>query len=171
MKSSETEYIELVKQAQQGNEESRNRLAEISRDRLRMYVYRLTLDADLTEDILQESMLGMFKFLDKLERTEGFWSWVLRIATNNVKDHYKREQRRRASDPDRTGIRHLLDFLTDQVLQALLSIPRPTGMAHMNAFGQTRGRHHTIQFRASYEELRAGDTVEEFLSKGSGEYE
>lgn len=98
MKSSETEYIELVKQAQQGNEESRNRLAEISRDRLRMYVYRLTLDADLTEDILQESMLEMFKFLDKLERTEGFWSWVLRIATNNVKDHYKREQRRRASD-------------------------------------------------------------------------
>ncbi|MCK4292593.1 MAG: RNA polymerase sigma factor, partial [Planctomycetes bacterium] len=138
----------MVKQAQQGNEESRNRLAEISRDRLRMYVYRLTLDADLTEDILQESMLEMFKFLDKLERTEGFWSWVLRIATNNVKDHYKREQRRRASHPDRTGIRPRdrqegLENLVSEEIKQVVS-------AAMRAL---KPRYRTVLALRCYEEM------------------
>ena len=47
------DYIELVEKAQLGDKESLNRLAEAARLRLRQYVQRLTLDQDLTEDIVQ----------------------------------------------------------------------------------------------------------------------
>ena len=90
-------YIQLVKQAQSGDEESMNRLAEVVREPLCIYVHRLTLDDALTQDILQETLLEMFKFLNKLEKANRFWSWLLRIATNNVNDHYKREGRRRTA--------------------------------------------------------------------------
>ena len=103
MNNNETEYIELVEQAQLGNEDSRNRLAEVTRGRLRMYIYRLTLDNDRTEDILQETILNMFKFLDKLEKPERLWGWLLRIASNNVNDHYNRRQRRNAADVESAG--------------------------------------------------------------------
>ena len=46
-------YIQLVEQARSGDEESMSRLAERVRGPLCMYVHRLTLDNDLTQDILQ----------------------------------------------------------------------------------------------------------------------
>jgi len=87
-------YIELVKRAQHGDKESLNRLAELAKERLYAYVYRLTLTHELTQDILQESMLEMFKFLDKLEKAEKFWPWLRRIAANKVRSHYGRKQNR-----------------------------------------------------------------------------
>ncbi len=79
------DYIEIVKQAQLGDEKSVNHLAELARGRLRAYIYRLTLDEDLTQDILQETMLKMLKFLNKLERADRFWPWLFRIAGNNFR--------------------------------------------------------------------------------------
>ena len=59
-------YIQLVKQAQLGKQESLNGLAELARERLRVYVYRLTLQDELTQEIVQESMLEMCRILGKL---------------------------------------------------------------------------------------------------------
>ena len=66
-------YIELVKKAQLGDKDCLNRLAETVRLRLYTYIHRFTLKDDLTQDILQESLLEMFKFLNKLEKTDRFW--------------------------------------------------------------------------------------------------
>ena len=60
--------IELVERAQQGDKPSLNRLAEMARERLRVYVYRLTQKDDLTQEIVQESLLEMCKVLGKLHR-------------------------------------------------------------------------------------------------------
>jgi len=89
------DYVELVKQAQLGDKDVLNQLAELARERLRVYVHRLTLADDVTQDILQETMLEMFKFIDKLKRADRFWPWLFRIAANKVNHHYKKEQRRR----------------------------------------------------------------------------
>jgi RNA polymerase sigma-70 factor (ECF subfamily) len=96
---SNDEYTDLVERARRGDEDCMNRLAERARERLRMYVRRLTLDDDVTQDILQESMLEMFRFLDKLERADRFWPWLFRIATRNFHDQHEREQRRRRLSP------------------------------------------------------------------------
>jgi len=82
------ELFELVKKAQLGDKECLNRLAEAARVRLREYVQRLTLQEDLTEDIVQESILEMFKVFDKLKKTDRFWSWLDGIAFNKVRSYY-----------------------------------------------------------------------------------
>jgi hypothetical protein len=50
--------IELVERARQGDKSSLDRLAGMARDRLRVYVYRLTQKDDLTQEIVQESLLS-----------------------------------------------------------------------------------------------------------------
>ncbi len=87
------EHAELVKKAQLGDRESLKRLAEAARVHLRAYVFRLTLQEDLTQDIVQESILEMFKVFDKLKKTEKFWAWLNGIAFNKVRSHYGRQWR------------------------------------------------------------------------------
>ncbi|MHC4084288.1 MAG: RNA polymerase sigma factor [Planctomycetota bacterium] len=125
----------MVKQAQSGNKESMNHLAEVVREPLCIYVHRLTLDDALTQDILQETLLEMFKFLDKLEKTNRFWSWLLRIATNNVNDHYKREGRRMTAsmskipetgpEEKQEGLENLIGQELKQVVSAAMSALKP----------------------------------------------
>lgn len=87
------EIDELVKKAQLGDKECLNRLAEAVRVRLREYVLRLTLREDLTQDIVQESILEMFKVFNTLKSTEKFWSWLDGLAFNKIRQHYGRQWR------------------------------------------------------------------------------
>lgn len=88
-----TDYIELVKKAQLGDKESLNRLAGVAKVRLSEYVQRLTLQDDLTQDIVQESILEMFKVFNKLKKADRFWSWLYGIAFNKIRSHYGRQWR------------------------------------------------------------------------------
>lgn len=148
MKNGDKEYVALVRQAQLGNEESRNRLAEITRGRLRMYVYRLTLDNDWTEDILQESMLEMFKFLDKLKSPDRLWGWLLRIASNNVRDDYNRRQRRRITDaePGVIGPRDRQEGLENLVSEEVKHVVSAAMLA-------LKPRHRMVLALRCYEEM------------------
>ena len=91
------EHAELIKKAQLGDRESLSRLAEVARVHLREYVLRLTLQEDLTEDIVQESILEMFKVFDKLKKAEGFWAWLHGIAFNKIRSHYGRQWRHKTT--------------------------------------------------------------------------
>jgi len=98
------EHAELVRNAQLGDKECMSRLAEAVRVHLREYVLRLTLREDLTQDIIQESVLEMFKVFDKLKSVEKFWSWLDGIAFNKIRQHYGRHWRHKTislSDIDR----------------------------------------------------------------------
>lgn len=86
---------DLVRQAQTGDSEGMNRLSELARGRLCVFVQRMTLDHNLTQDIVQESMLEMFRFLSKLEKADSFWPWLRKIALNKLRHHYKRQSSRR----------------------------------------------------------------------------
>ena len=89
------DYIELVKHAQLGNRESLDALAERVRGRLYAYIYRIVLQEHLAQDIVQETMLEMFKVLGKLERADRFWPWLRGIAFNKLRRHYAEEKHRR----------------------------------------------------------------------------
>jgi RNA polymerase sigma-70 factor (ECF subfamily) len=90
-------HIDLVRKAQQGGKDATGRLAEVASVRLREYVLRLTLDKDLTEDIVQESMLEMLRVFDKLKKAERFWSWLYGIAYNKVRTHRRGQSRHKAT--------------------------------------------------------------------------
>jgi RNA polymerase sigma-70 factor, ECF subfamily len=83
-----TERAQLVNKAQLGDKESLNRLVEESRVYLYEYVLRLTLQKDLTQDIVQESILEMFKVFHKLKNADRFLAWLDGIAFNKVRSHY-----------------------------------------------------------------------------------
>jgi DNA-directed RNA polymerase specialized sigma24 family protein len=56
--------IELIKGAQCGDRQCLGQLAKQARERLHTYVYRLTQDDDLAQEIVQESLLEMCFILE-----------------------------------------------------------------------------------------------------------
>ena len=85
-------FWELLSKARSGNQASMGRLADIVRERLFPFVYRTTLDHDLTEDVLQETLLTMVGQVARLRDKSRFWPWVFRIAWSKIQDNLRRRQ-------------------------------------------------------------------------------
>jgi RNA polymerase sigma-70 factor (ECF subfamily) len=79
----------LIRQAQLGNQQSMNDLARLVEGRLFAYIYRITLNYDLTQDLLQETLLKMVESLQDLRNIERFWFWLFRTALGQVQHHYR----------------------------------------------------------------------------------
>ena len=157
-------YIELVERAQRGDRESLNGLAEIARERLRVYVYRLTLQEDLTQDIVQESLFEMCRVLGKLRQTDRFWSWLYGIATNKLHRHHRTEramrkaaaseERRRGPMKERQGG---LENLVGQELRQIVS----------SAMQKLRTRHKAVLVMRCYDGMSYAEIAE---SMGCSEF-
>lgn len=89
-------FSQLVRQAQLGDQRSMDRLAEAAQQRLYAYVYRLTLNHDLAQDLLQESLLKMVERIAELEHPERFWGWLFRTALGVVQHYYRDRAREQA---------------------------------------------------------------------------
>ena len=90
---------QLLSEARLGSRRSMGRLAVIVRERLHPFVLRTTLDHDLTEDILQETLLTMVRQIMSLRQSERFWPWVFRIAWSRLQDNF-RSRRQQSSGRD-----------------------------------------------------------------------
>jgi RNA polymerase sigma-70 factor (ECF subfamily) len=91
--SEEQTWTELVKLAQKGHSTSVDLLAQRTEGRLRAYVFRVTLDYELTEDLSQEALLQMVKSLGGLNKAESFWPWMYRITQSKIQQYYKNKQK------------------------------------------------------------------------------
>jgi RNA polymerase sigma-70 factor (ECF subfamily) len=78
--------LKLIHQAQAGCKESLALLSERIRDDLQAYLYRLTLDTHLTEDLTQETLMEVVKHLATLHlpNTRAFWAWLYKVAFSKV---------------------------------------------------------------------------------------
>ncbi|MCD6393011.1 MAG: sigma-70 family RNA polymerase sigma factor [Planctomycetes bacterium] len=130
------DYIELVEKARLGDDKSMNRLAESARESLRRYVFRLTLDEAVTQDIVQEVMLEMFKVLGKLKKAERFTAWLNGIAFNRVRRHYgqnwckkkvfmSEEKFLNRPDEDHEGLASLVNQELKQIIFAAMNQLEP----------------------------------------------
>ena len=83
--------IQTIRQAQAGNPQSLSAVSEKVRQKVYTYIYRLTFDYHLTEDLTQETVLEMIKTLPQLEvpHVNGFWGWVFRTALGKVQHHFR----------------------------------------------------------------------------------
>ena len=152
-----TDYIQLVERARLGDEESMNRLAEAARERLRVYVYRLVLREDAVQDILQETILEMFKILSKLRRADRFWSWLYGIATNKVHRYHRTEQYQRkvcmsAADNEngRTNKQEGLENLVSSELKQIVS----------GAMKKLSTRHRAVLIMRCYDDMAYSEIAE-----------
>jgi len=144
----QVDYTELVERARRGDKESLNELAGMARQRLRVYVYRLTLNDDLTQEIVQESLFEMCRVLGKLKQTDRFWSWLYGIATNKLHRHHRKEkalrnaaaaeERRRGPQRERQGG---LETLVSQELKQIVS----------RAMQKLRTRHKAVLVMRCYD--------------------
>ncbi|MHC4482765.1 MAG: RNA polymerase sigma factor, partial [Planctomycetota bacterium] len=89
------DYVSLVKRAQRGDKECLDRLTEAAEKSLRVDVYRITLEHDLTQDIVQETILEMLKVFSELREADRFWSWLYKIALNKIRSYHRSQKHRK----------------------------------------------------------------------------
>ena len=89
--------IQTIRQAQAGNEQSLSAVAEQVQQKVYTYIYRITLDYHLTQDLTQDTVLEMINSLAQLEvpHTNGFWAWIFRTALGKVQHHFRFQGARR----------------------------------------------------------------------------
>ncbi len=86
---------ELVKLYMNGNEESLSVLVKRHKRRIFSYVYLITRNKALTEDVFQETFFKVIQTLKKQQYNEEgkFLPWVLRIAKNLIIDHFRKTRK------------------------------------------------------------------------------
>jgi RNA polymerase sigma-70 factor (ECF subfamily) len=90
------------------------RLAVIVRQRLYPFVFRTTLNHDLTEDVLQETLLTMVGQVTHLRDKNRFWPWVFRIAYSKLQDNLRRRRAQGVARPSWPCIHGLEAYATSR---------------------------------------------------------
>lgn len=94
---------ELLNTYISGNEDSINVLLNRHRKRILDYIYMVVKNRDVADDIFQETLIKVVRFVQEGRYTENgkFLSWVLRIAHNQVIDYFRqKKQRNNVSEGD-----------------------------------------------------------------------
>ncbi len=81
----------LIEAYHRGDKEAISRLIERHRRRVRDYIDMMVHNHDLSEDIAQETFIKVVKVIDEGRYIDNgkFLSWVMRIAHNQVIDHFR----------------------------------------------------------------------------------
>jgi len=87
----------LLAKAQQGDRESLDSLTARARDKVNVYLYRMTLDYHLAQDLTQDTVLMLMKSLKQLEpgSNASLWAWVYRSALGQLQHHQRMQGQRR----------------------------------------------------------------------------
>ena len=56
------------------------------------YIYSLVKEQYLAEDLLQETLIKIYKNIDKYDTEKSFSAWIITIARNTVYDHFKKNK-------------------------------------------------------------------------------
>lgn len=94
---------ELLNTYISGNGDSINVLLNRHRKRILDYIYMMVKNRDVADDIFQETLIKVVRFVQEGRYTENgkFLSWVLRIAHNQVIDYFRqKKQRNNVSEGD-----------------------------------------------------------------------
>ena len=106
---------------QQGNANDLAGLVQRHHSPLVGFLYRMTGgDRKLAEDLVQETFLRVLRAIDRYRYPRPFKPWLYTIATNLVRDHYKRaDVRRTVSTPvDEIQLSGQHDPLPEEALEA-----------------------------------------------------
>lgn len=151
--SENADTIELVRRAQQGRHEARGDLVRIVEPRLAEYVGRLTLDRDLTRDIVQESIAEMLKILETLKDPRQFWCWLYTITLNKLRGHYRRQWKHKEtplSDVQQDWLQAKeQDVLAEMVARELKQIV-------VGAVGELEPRQRAVLVMRCYDQMSYG---------------
>ncbi|MBH49969.1 MAG: RNA polymerase subunit sigma-24 [Candidatus Marinimicrobia bacterium] len=86
---------ELIASFQNGNEQAYIELVRRYRDRLMTFVFRFLGDSDLSEDIVQDTMLKVYTHKHYYKEIAKFSTWIYTIAGNLAKTELRKQKRRK----------------------------------------------------------------------------
>lgn len=102
---SEKQELRWVLRAQAGDREALDELLRVVQAPLYRYIYSLTGNTSLAEDILQEVFVLLYRKLGWLREPELFRPWAYRIATRETFKFLKREKRWQEQERDEELLR------------------------------------------------------------------
>ncbi|MBN1996505.1 sigma-70 family RNA polymerase sigma factor [candidate division KSB1 bacterium] len=88
----DTEITELVTASQNGDQAAMAKLVNIYAPTINGLIYTITGDAQVTEDLAQDTFLKALMALGNYQARASFKSWLFRIAINVCKDHFRRKK-------------------------------------------------------------------------------
>ena len=141
---------QLLSEARSGSRASMGRLAGIVWERLYPFVFRTTLNHDLTEDVLQETLLTMVGQVACLREKRRFWPWVFRIAWSKLQDNL-RLRRHQSSGKDSLIRNQSYEAKADSgsILEATIHAER---LKELSALTEQLSRQHRDILRLRYYE-------------------
>jgi len=156
--------IELIRGAQQGNRQCLEQLGRQAKDRLQVYVYRLTQQHELSQEIVRESLLAMFKVIGKQREPDRFWPWLYGIATNKLRRHYKNEQTRR-----KVAISSIMRKLSPKQRQSSFEnlVGEELKQIVSRAMNKLKTRYKSVLIMRCYDDMSYSEIAE---SLGSSEF-
>jgi len=84
--------IELINKAKQGNKSALNTLLSDNLPLLKGYIIKMTGNAELSQDIIQEAMLKAVLNIHKFKPEAKFSTWLITIATNVYRDYLRKNK-------------------------------------------------------------------------------
>ena len=88
---------ELIASFQNGNEQAYVELVRRYRDRLMTFVFRFLGDMDLSEDIVQDTMVKVYTHKHYYKEIAKFSTWIYTIAGNFAKTELRKRKRRKVT--------------------------------------------------------------------------
>jgi RNA polymerase sigma factor (sigma-70 family) len=89
---------ELVDRAKNGQRRAFEALVQRYHSSLRTWLSRITIEADLVDDIAQEALLKAWQKLGRWNQSGSFRSWLFGVALNTAKDTYRSRMRSKVRD-------------------------------------------------------------------------
>ncbi len=121
-KMSDSELLDLYLS---GDQNAISKLIERHKKRVTDYIYMMVKDREIADDIFQETFIKVVRFVDEGRYTDNgkFLSWVLRIAHNQVIDHFRqtRQQNKITESDAGYDILGTMKFSNDTVEDKLVT--------------------------------------------------
>lgn len=94
------EEADWIRAAQAGDRAAFARLVDRYWERLYRWLYQVTRDRHLAEDLTQETFLKAFAAVQSFRAGSNFRAWVFRIGHNNLVNHKRADRRTKHQLPD-----------------------------------------------------------------------
>lgn len=126
------QQIFLVLRAQAGDKEAFDELLKSIQQSLFRYIYRLTGERALAEDVLQEVFIIIYRKIKWLENPKLFQAWAYRIASRDAFRRLKTEKRRTEQIRDEETLKQAQAVETDEIYEPELIAKIPDFLAEIS---------------------------------------
>ena len=133
----------LLNNYRSGDQSAISKLIERHKRRVRDYIYMMVKDNDVADDIFQETFIKVIRVIDEGRYTDNgkFLSWVLRIAHNQVIDHFRACKQNKQVNESESGYNVLgsLRFAEKTIEDELISSQIESDVRNLIVLTQPKG--------------------------------